>query len=193
MKKSFLLQILTGFGILALLAVLVSLAAPLAQAQETSLHPPKIIVTAREVLKPGKGAAHEKSEAGWPAMFAKANWPVHYWAMSSMTGQNRVLFMTGYPSMAGWERDNLAQQRNAAISAGQDMLATKDGEFLSSLETAVLSFMPDLSYQPDIPIKGLRYLQITVIRIKPGHSSHFEDIRKMVRAAHEKAGLDEHY
>jgi hypothetical protein len=193
LKKSIALQIFTSFSLLAAFVLLFTLATPLAQAQETSLHPPKIIVTAREVVKPGKIAAHEKSEAGWPAMFSKANWPVHYWAMSSMTGQNRVLFMAGYPSMADWEKDNLAQQNNAAMSATEDMLSTKDGEFLSSSETAVLTFMPDLSYQPDIPIKGLRYFQITVLRIKPGHSGHFEDIRKMVRAAHEKAGLDEHY
>ncbi len=193
MKKSFSLSIITSFSILAVLAVLITLAAPLAQAQETNLKPPNVIVTAREVVKPGKTAAHEKWEAGWPAMFSKADWPVHYWAMSSMTGQNRVLFLSGYASMADWEKDNLAQQQNAAIAATQETLSTKDGDFLSLSETAVLSYMPELSYKPDVPIKGLRYFVVVVLRMKPGHGNHFEDIRKMVRAAHEKANVDEHF
>jgi hypothetical protein len=193
LKKSFSLSIITGFSALAVLAVLITLAAPLAQAQETNLHPPNVIVVAREVVKPGKTGAHEKWEAGWPAMFSKANWPVHYWAMSSMSGQNRVLFLSGYPSMADWEKDTLAQQKDSAITTTQEMLSTKDGDFLSLSETAVLTYMPDLSYKPDVPIKGLRYFVVVVLRMKSGHSGHFEDIRKMVRAAHEKASLDEHY
>jgi hypothetical protein len=37
----------------------------------------KVLQIFREQVKPGKGAAHETVEAGWPKAFAKAKWPTH--------------------------------------------------------------------------------------------------------------------
>ncbi len=89
----------------------------LAQAQQVMLTPPKVLVITREVLKPGKGAAHEKWETGWPRAFAKAKWPTRYLAVSSMTGENRALYMSGYESLAAWEADTRAIEQNAVLSA----------------------------------------------------------------------------
>jgi hypothetical protein len=164
-----------------------------ASAQQAMLTPPKVLVIAREVVKTGKSAPHEKWEAGWPRAFGKANWPVHYLAASAITGESRVLFMTGYESMAAWEEDSMNQGKNAALSGEMSMLAEKDGEYITESKTAVFSYMPELSYQADLPLAGLRGFQITSIHVKPGHGKHFEEVRKMVRAAHEKAGLAEHY
>lgn len=165
-----------------------------AQAQEAMLKPPKVLTITREVVKPGKGAPHAKWEAGWPRAFAKAKWPVHYLAMSSLTGENRVLFTTGYASLAAWEADATAQDKNAALSAEEAMLAEKDGDFLTESRTAVFTYMPELSYQAEnVPVAGIRGFTIASVHVKPGHGKHFEDIRQMVKAAHEKAGLGDHY
>jgi len=180
------------FALSVAAAVCVGLAAS-ASAQQTMLTPPKVLVIAREVVKTGKSAPHEKWETGWPRAFSKANWPVHYLAASAITGESRVLFMTGYESLAAWQQDQANAGKNAALSAELAMLAEKNADFISEVKTAAFTCMPDLSYQADLPLAGLRGFSVTVMHVKPGHGKHFEEIRKLIRAAHEKAGLAEHY
>ncbi len=164
-----------------------------AQAQETMMGPPKVLVIQREVIKPGKGPAHAKSEAGWPRAFGKANWPTHYLAATGLTGENRAVFFVGYDSLAAWEADNAAVEKNKALSAELDTLLEKDGEYLSESRQAVFTHMEDLSYHPQVPVAGTRYFRVYTIHVKPGHGQHFEDARKIARAAHEKAGLADHF
>lgn len=183
----------TKFSLLLAGTVGLGLAAS-ATAQQTMLTPPKVLVIAREVVKTGKAAAHEKWETGWPRAFAKAKWPVHYLAATAVTGESRALFMTGYDSLAAWEKDIQDQGKNAALSASEEMLADKDGDFLTESKTAAFTYMPDLSYRAeDLPLAGLRGFTVVSVHVKPGHGKHFEEVRKIVRAAHEKAGLTDHY
>jgi hypothetical protein len=165
----------------------------IAQAEEAMMKPPKVLTMTREVLKTGKGAAHEKWEAGWPRMFAKANWPTHYMAMSAITGEPRVLFFTGFESMEDWAKESQAQDKNAAMAAEQATLADKDGDFLTGLTNVVFTYMPELSYHPDVTVAGTRYFATVVFHVKRGHDDHFVEVRKAVLAAHEKAGLGDHY
>ncbi len=165
----------------------------LAQAQPVMLTPPKVLVITREVLKPGKGAAHEKWETGWPRAFAKAKWPTHYLAVSSLTGENRALYMTGFDSLAAWEADSRAVEKNATLSAELATLADKDGDYLTELRTAAFTYQPEQSYRADSPLAGTRYFMIISQTVKPGHGDHFAEVRKIVRQAHEKVGLDEHF
>jgi hypothetical protein len=157
------------------------------------LIPPKVLVITREVLKPGKGAVHEKWEAGWPRAFAKAKWPTHYLAVASITGENRALYMTGYESLAAWEADANAIEKNAVLSAQLAALSDKDGDYLTELRTGAFTYLPELSYRPDAPLVGTRYFLIISLTVKPGHGDHFTEVRKTARQAHEKAGLDEHF
>jgi hypothetical protein len=165
----------------------------IAEAQQAMTGPPPVLVIGREVVKPGKGPAHQKWETGWPRLMAKTKWPVHYLAMTSLTGENRVLFFTGYGSMADWEKDQQNQDKNASFTAENDALNDKDGEFLKESRTGVFTYMPDLSYQAAVPIATMRYFTIVSILVKPGHGDHFAEVRKMVKAAHEKANLVDHY
>jgi hypothetical protein len=179
-----------------LLAVAVCLAWALAaQAQEATMTPPNVLVIQREVIKPGKGAAHAKTESAFPRAFAKAKWPTHYIAASGLTGENRAVFFVGYDTMAAWEADNMAQQKNATLSADLDTASEKDGENLSEYRQGVFKYMEDLSYQPEpkMTVAGTRYFRVFTVHVKPGHGEHFEAVRKIVKAAHEKAGLNEHY
>ena len=167
--------------------------AALGHAQETMMSPPKVLVITREVVKPGKAAEHINWETGWPRAFAKANWPVNYLALASLTGETRALFLTGFPSMEAWEKDTLAQQKDTELTAEEERLNTKDGDYLTGSAQAVAVYKPDLSYHPEVPVAGTRYFRITSVHVKPGHDEHFTDIRKLVKAAHEKANLSDHY
>ena len=164
-----------------------------AQAPQEMTGPPPILVIAREVVKTGQAPAHEKWEAGWPRAYAKANWPVHYLAASSLTGESRALFITGYASEEAWEKDNLATRKNTALNAELEALAAKDADFLKESSLSVFAYMKDISYHADVPLPTMRYFRIVAIQVKPGHGDHFVEVGKMVREAREKAKVDVHY
>jgi len=168
-------------------------AAAVAQQQGVMTGPPKVLVIQREVVKQGQSAAHEKWEMGWPRAFAKANWPTHYIAATSLTGESRALFFSAYDSEADWEKDNTAQAKNTALTAQLDALSAKDADYIKESTSSVFTYMPEISYKADVPIATMRYFRIAAIEVKPGHGDHFVEIRKLIRAAHEKANLGDHY
>jgi len=182
-----------GKGIIASILGLCLAGTALAQTPNAPSGPPKVLVIAREVIKLGQRSAHEKFEAGWPKAFTAANWPVHYLAVSSMSGESRALYITGYDSEEAWEKDNQAQRKNAALGQQLDALSLKDADFLKESRTGVFSYMPDISYNANVEIGSMRYFRIVDIQVKPGHNDHFVEVRKLVRAAHEKAGLKDHF
>jgi hypothetical protein len=151
--------------------------------------PPKILQVFREEVKPGKGPAHEKVEAGWPAAFAKANWPSHYLALVSMTGPSEAWFVTGYDSLAAWEKDTKASEGNKALTAQLDALTEKDGELLSGGNGLILNHREDLSNGPNVDISKMRYFRIATFRVRPGHDSDFSGAVKIVKDAYAKAKI----
>ncbi|MBI3668973.1 MAG: hypothetical protein HY237_04235 [Acidobacteria bacterium] len=165
----------------------------LAQEQAPS-GPPKVLQIYREEVKPGKGAAHEKVEAGWPRAFANVKSPTHYLAMVSVTGPSEAWFVTGFDSLAAWEKDRLATEKNPALTAELDQLGAKDGELLSSVRSIVASYREELSYRATgVNLGQMRYFYVTTFRIRPGHENDFVEANKIIRAAHEKANVPEHW
>jgi len=171
--------------------VLVLAGAVIAQAQE-AMGPPKVLVITREIEKLGKASAHEKLESTWAAAFAKAK-AAPYLTVSAITGAHRELFLAGYDSLADWEKDSNAQQANAAFQAENSALSAKDADLISESTTGVFTYMPDLSYQVNESVATMRYFIIVSTEVKPGHGDHFAEIRKLIKAAHEKAALSDHY
>ena len=182
-------------SLLAQFALLVAASFPVtAPAQEPATGgPPKVLQIFVESVKPGKGAAHEKVEAGWPQAFRKAKWTSHYLAMTSMTGPSEVWFFSGYDSYAAWEADQKHVEQTPALSRELDRLALQDGELLSGTRSMVAQYREDLSYRPNIKVGEMRYWTVTTFTLRPGYDSAFADIRKLVQAGHEKTSMDEHW
>ena len=174
-------------GLLGATCLLVSAAARVT-AQEPP-PPPKILQIYREEVKPGKGPAHAQVEAGWPAAFAKANWPSHYLALTSLTGPSEAWFVSGWDSMAAWEKDTKAVEGNTALSAELDALQEKDGELLSGGSGLLLSYREDLSNTPNVDLSKMRYFRIITFRIRPGHENDFMSAVKIVKDAYRKANI----
>jgi hypothetical protein len=51
----------------------------------------------------------------------------------------------------------------------------------------------DASYRMRPSVQDMRYIHVTTIRVRPGWGSAFEEVRKLTKAAHEKADVDEHW
>jgi len=169
-----------------------ALSAACSQAQTSEfMKPPKVLVIDREYTKPGKsGSLHEKSESAYVKAMAAAKWPVNYIAMDSLSGVNRSLFLTGYDSYADWEKDLTGQAKNTALSAAEDRAWIADGDLLSSTDQGAFSFREDLSAGPPLEIANMRYFDISLYIIKPGHEKEWEELVKIYMDGFTKAAPD---
>jgi hypothetical protein len=176
----------------AMLALFVLLAAGMpgiarGQDKPTGHMPPKVLSIFREYTKPGKsGAPHEKTESAFVKANMEAKWPTHYLAVESITGKSRALFLTGYESFAAWEKDRAATQKNTTLSAALDRAWAADGDLLSETDSAAAVFHPEYSLRPEVDIPHMRYFEISLYQVRPGHGKDWDEIVKMVTAAYEK-------
>jgi len=149
--------------------------------------PPKVLTVFREYTKPFKnGSAHERTESAFVQAMTKAKWPTHYLAVESMSGKPRALFLTGYDSFADWEKDVHAAGKNAALSAAIDRAGWADGELLTDTDASVLVYREDQSLRPNVDIAHMRYFEITLYQVRPGHNNEWGEAVKLVTAAYEK-------
>ncbi|HEY1648992.1 MAG TPA: hypothetical protein VGF96_13505 [Terracidiphilus sp.] len=165
----------------------------LAAAQDTASMP-KVLQVTREFIKPGKsGAMHDRSESNFVQAMARAKFPTHYIALSSLSGKTRALYLTGYPSFAAWQKDNDTVDKNSALSAELDRLSVADGELLDSMDQFVFYFDEDTSYRPNADLSNARYMEVSSFHVRPGHDHDWTELAKMVIAAHQKAGTSAHW
>lgn len=155
---------------------------------------PKVLQITREYTKPGKsGMVHDMAESAFVQAQLGANWPTHYLAMTSLSGKQRALFLTSYPSFEAWEKDTAAVAKNTALSTALDRASMTDGELLESMDQGVFVFRDDLSLRPLADLSSMRYMQISAYHVKPGHDKEWNDLVKMVKAAYEKAVPSAHW
>jgi hypothetical protein len=149
--------------------------------------PPKVLVIDREYLKPGKnGMSHEKTESAFVQALTKAKSDSHYFAADSLSGRPRSLFFFGYDSYDAWEKDYLTVQKNVPLAAALDHANVVDGDLLSDMDVTVLNYREDQSLRPDVDIAHMRYFEISLYTVKPGHRKDWDDLVKLVMAAYEK-------
>jgi hypothetical protein len=130
---------------------------------------------------------HEKSESAFVQAFAHAKWPTHYFAATSITGKNRALFFVGYDSFEAWEKDSMAQQKNAGLSAALDRATMNDGDLLSEMDTSLLTYDEEQSQSAAaVDIAHMRYFEISLYRVRPGHRKEWAELVKLVKDGYAK-------
>jgi hypothetical protein len=159
-----------------------------AQEKSQGMHqPPKLLNILREYTKPGKaGMSHEKTEAAFVQELTAAKWPTHYLAVDSMSGKPRTLFITAYDSFEAMEKDMKATEKNAPLSAKLDHAGVVDGELLSDVDASDFAYREDLSLHAGVDIPHMRYFEISLFHVKPGHDKDWEALVKMYQQGFEK-------
>lgn len=147
--------------------------------------PPKVLYIVREMVKPGKGAAHEKSEAAFVSALAAAKAPTHYLAAESLSGPDRALFMNGFSSFADMEEQHKAMGKIPGLNATLDRLNTIDGELLTETGESAWTRRDEMSLNSSYPPKT-HLLEISVYEIKPGHEKEWDETVKLVKAGYQK-------
>jgi hypothetical protein len=152
----------------------------IASAQDT-IGPPKVLVIQREFLKPGRaGSMHLKTESAFVRAMTAAKWPTHYFAMDSLSGPSRSLFFIGYPSFEAWEKDTLATQNNATLSAAFDRAGIADGDLLNLYESSAFVYREDMSLRAaSVNVAQMRYFEIMQFVIRPGHEKEWGALVKI--------------
>jgi hypothetical protein len=159
--------------------LLTLLAAPIVLAAQEDMGPPPVLVINREFLKPGRtGTPHEKTEGAYLAAAHANKAPFHYLAVTSLTGPDRALFLSPYPSFAAWEADSKSADKIPALGAALDHAMLADGDLLASTDESAWMHRPDLSYA-EVTLNGARYFEIQQVTIKPGKLHEAEEWGKM--------------
>jgi hypothetical protein len=148
--------------------------------------PPKVLVIYREFTKPGKeGGAHHKTESAFISAMKANHGQLKLLALTSLSGANRTVFFTGYPTFAAWEAAEIGLRNNQPLMEAMDSANLADGDLLASRDESVWVRRDDLSLN-STKLMGARYMQISQYIIRPGHVKEWEDLVKMMMDGYKK-------
>lgn len=171
-----------------------ALLAGIAEAQQAPpTSTPQVLVIYREEVRPGRGAAHGVNEAAWAAAYMKADAPQRWLGMTTVAGPTEAWFLSGYASYEAFQASEDGIEGNAALAADSDRFSAKDGDLVNRTSTIVAGYRPALSYQPDVKLPEMRYMQVDIVRVKAGHDRDFRAAWRQIVEAHTKAAMDEHW
>ncbi len=171
-----------AFALLPPVLLSLSVARP-ASSQGVPTTQPNLLTIVREEVKVGHGAAHAAHEAGWPAAFGRAKSTDYYLALVSMTGPNEAWYVTPYASHAAQGESMKRESADAVLTAELQRLSRGDADHINSLRVINAVARPDLSHGafPDLGL--VRFYEITIFRVRPGHEMAFADAAKAYAAA----------
>jgi hypothetical protein len=155
--------------------------------------PRKVMQIIREEIKAARSAPHGRAEEAYVRAIRAAKAPVYYVGLRSVTGPTEAWFLSSYDSYAALEQENDMVAKNASLSKALEMADDQDAQFRTGTRTVIAELQEDLSYRMRPSMQDMRYMHVTTIRVGQGWGTAFDDIRKLVKAAHEKANVDEHW
>jgi hypothetical protein len=162
-----------------------------ALAQEAG--PPPVLQIGRELIKEGKMAAHERTEAAFVRAFRKADFPGHYLGLAPLSGSNEVWFLGAYPSFAMSEKWEAETEKEPLKSALEEADA-QDGALRERSNTLWAVYRPQLSYRPDsLDVGKTRFVRVFMYRIRPGHTGDFLEQAGVVVHTYDRANIDRNF
>lgn len=156
-------------------------AAPAAFAQNQSgriMGPSKYLFLTNEAEKPGADEAHVKNEAAMAQALREANVPFHEFALQSITGEPRVLFLHDFDTFADLQKAHEAFVSNASLMATMRSDGATDGSFLTGTSNSIYKYREDLSLHPGVDFPQMHLFEITLYRVRNGHEHDFETLAK---------------
>jgi hypothetical protein len=151
----------------------------------------------KEDIKPGLMGAHNKHSASFARIFRTLGTSNYRIALVPVAGsENEVVYITGCDTFKELEdilngTDTKMGSADGNTRAELDRLDKEAPSLHAGMRDMFAVFRPELSYNPGVDIRTMRYFSITTTRIRPGHDAQFTDyLQKMVNVARQKAKLD---
>jgi hypothetical protein len=161
--------------------------------------PPKVLYIVKEDIKPSMMAAHNDHSAGFARIFRTLGSPNYRIAMVPIAGsENEVIYITGAESFAQLETIlNTTDKKMAGVSgntkAELDRLNKEAPALHAGMRDMLTLFRPELSYNPGVDIRTMRYFSITTLRVRPGHDAQFAEYAQKVINAAKKAKVENYH
>lgn len=173
---------MTGLALLTLMCG--AAGSTFAQVQGLPTSQPSLVTIIREQVKVGRAADHARIEAGWPALYSRANSPDYYLAMTSMTGTPEAWYITPSANHAAYA---VTMGRDVGIQEELDRLSRADAEVLDGIRTIQAMARPDLSMGAYPDLSKQRFWEISVVRVRPGHEMEFDAAAKAYGTAAQRS------
>ena len=153
--------------------------------------PAPILVTVREMVKPGEEDVHAKLEARYAAALNAAKASQYYLGMGAITGSPQTVFLSGYASLQ--EMSDVHDYDEVNFGDQLDSLASDHGKSLSGMDTAIWRLRPELCNPDVVNLGKMRFMELIHIHVKLGHSVDFLDVTRRIREAWMRADPNFHY
>lgn len=150
---------------------------------------PRYFVVSREYVKPGKDLPYNEIETDAARICARMGCPNAYLAINSITGPTQVWWLTPFESYTHLESMASGYAANPALLTELARIVERKADLITPPELSYAEYREDLSHAsgPDLP--HAKYVSITTISVAPGHQEEFEQLRKIEKSAHERAGV----
>ena len=177
------------FGVPSLLWI----GATAAGAQALPTSQPALLTIFREQVKVGRAADHARIESGWPAAFAKAKSPNYYLALTSLTGPSEAWFLAPFATNAAYGEELKLESSDTTLAAELARLSRADAEVVNDVRTIQAVARPDLSHGAFPDLTKMRFWEISIFRVRPGHDADFAAAAKAYGASTDRAGTGASY
>lgn len=153
--------------------------------------PAPILVTVREMLKPGEELQHAELEAEYTSALDAAKANQYFLGMGAITGSEESVFLSGYTSLE--EMAAVHDADEALLGPKLDQLEMAHSGTLSGTDTAIWRLSPGLSNPGTDNLAKMRYMELVHIHVKLGRAPEFEEISREIKQGWLKADPDFHY
>jgi len=144
---------------------------------------PSTLVLYRADLVPGKDVAYGQTQAEIVQGYAKAQIPVYWLAMQSITSSPHVLYFDGYDSFAAVEQAGADIAQGLKAHPELAALQQKLQECFSGPRTVLAFRRDDLGYRLNkIDLAKTRFVRVSILHFRPGFEEEFaEAVRARAR------------
>jgi hypothetical protein len=156
--------------------------------------PPKVLRLVREIIKPGKAAAHEKLGTVLAHAMARGKYPVNFLALSALTGDEESWTLESHDSFASVENADTFIERAPVLKWSLGQYEAPDGELISARRRMLAAYRKDLSYHGEQlaqTLPKMRYMSVVMLHLHPSRDAEFSEAVRTVSAAYEKNHTDQ--
>jgi len=161
--------------------------------------PPNVLLIVREDIKPGKMGAHNTHSETFARIFRQLQTPNHRIALVPVAGsENEVVYITPVENFKELEQiqrdtDKKLAGVSGAVKSELDRLDREAPDLHAAMRDLFTIYRPELSFDPGVDIRQMRFFAITTVRVRPGQEDQYaEYVRNITNVARTKAKAELH-
>ena len=162
------------------------------EAGQTST-PSKYLFVSNLELKPNQNNAYAKLEQEEVQAMHAAKAPSHYLALWSITGHNRLLYLSGFDSFADLQKNH---EVTMAMPKLMDTLRTNnaaEAPLIVSRQSSIYSYEKDLSLMHPLDLSKMRFMRIVLFHVRRSRGEDWERTVKLMVKAYQSALPEAHW